>query len=927
MKCLTRRIWGRLFFVIFTMTIVMQGRVFQSPAINDWLFYSGTVEYLLDYYFYNRRSNFCWDIGLSYVNRYADTALNCRSSAVGTNLSYLFHGSSDFVLTDFQPQPDNVLNGQNGVYEFLPSYVLNETSCNINLQVSKDFEYKPDKYIHSTIRCIVPFDKQSISNISSGNMYANTTVNTVVKRKKGLAREEFVARQKKLRNKENGVVNKYKYKIDIENNFKFTKNSGSAIEGIVSPYIKVSNGELGQTYFAIQGSYFNTYNGELFNYMTDIVNDSYIAYNKNAAPGHYLDNMGNNLSLDELCHSYSLANMSGEIPLYIQLIGASDGKVYDTNNISYEVQNTSYNTSGLNSGAALVSFYTYGSSNIINNGFYVNNACGISYPITLSPSYISDVQVGDLVSSTNIVYGDGLTGQISSVNLPSNTLIRMVATGPYGDNPYLNSEWMRDAVEFDIPPILVQRSFDQFPVDFGVAVNPQQLTQNYNNAQNGSQFDFYGDYLINNSMNNNPRLTVLNADGTFYDPTAQAAILWYQTDYTNLFYNPSDAGILSNLKNLYITTALNSNSRLVTDVSRMIAERVDTAPDPEPSCCQKLHDWVAGCVAPIIITSMNENTANLQSQIWSLMEVNNSILGNVSPIATVENQALYASTDTSQNPFCQLYSAAPGSIAVDQGTCRSNEIENRLLDNNCSSFKNGQFGFMQYNGFNQSGLGDILLEFLGGSYFLDNTLLVDVYVALECPTAKGINESDSYLAVGIGNNGHYVGRIGLQGFFDIDRFKHRFRFSSKMYLEHGFSSMEKIVPQFNDYPVFGLNPVKMDTMVDWNGGLFYLDGSFYVNDYSGVTCSYQYWNKGQDNIWMIHPMTLAVPNVSFEVAEVEPTYEGIKAISNRVAHTVGMSVFSRIANELFCNCGMSWVCAGRNVPQSLDMFWSVGVSY
>ncbi len=64
----------------------------------------------------------------------------------------------------------------------------------------------------------------------------------------------------------------------------------------------------------------------------------------------------------------------------------------------------------------------------------------------------------------------------------------------------------------------------------------------------------------------------------------------------------------------------------------------------------------------------------------------------------------------------------------------------------------------------------------------------------------------------------------------------------------GFSALEKLVPQFDGYDIFGLIPVKMDSEVSWNAGLFYIDGSLYANDYSGVTCGYQYWNKGKDLI-------------------------------------------------------------------------------
>ena len=216
---------------------------------------------------------------------------------------------------------------------------------------------------------------------------------------------------------------------------------------------------------------------------------------------------------------------------------------------------------------------------------------------------------------------------------------------------------------------------------------------------------------------------------------------------------------------------------------------------------------------------------------------------------------------------------------------------------------------------------------MGGSYFWDNSLLVDLYAALELPTAAGINNSNSYLALGIGNNKHYVGRCGVQGFYDFDSTLH-LRFSTKMYLERGFKAMEKLVPQFEDYPVFNLNPVKMDTEVGWNGGSIYVDGSWYANDYAGLTISYQYWAKGSDCIRMLNKKDILIPNMpSEEDPYVTPTYQGIMEISSRRSHTCGITFFNRVTNEMFLNCGMSRVVAGRNVPQVFDIFCSLGLSY
>lgn len=923
-----RKVFCYIFITIFSLS----GRVIFSPTISDWLWYSGTIEYPLSFYFYNKRLNFCWDIGMTYTNRYADVALSCQNLGGVQNLSYLFHGSDDFVFTDFQPQTANISTGQDGTYEFFPSYVFNESSCNINLQVSKDFEYKDGRYLHSTARCIIPFAKQSVVNVASGNMSINTTVGAVVRKKKGLERDKFLAREKSLLEKRKKVsfsqVNKRYYDSDILSQERLNNDSIEQ-RAISSPYIRLVNGERGQKYFAIQGTYFNTFSNDIFDYNANPADVFYLAYNKNGAPGYFSDSQENNLSLDELCHSYSLLGDNSGNAQYGQLVGYDGNVVQDADGLTYTVQNSPFQSTSILPGNALISFYSYGHiGQDIVSGFYVNNDCGLAYPLATAPSYISDVQVGDLITSSGIVFGDGLTGNVSTINLPSNNVIRVVATGPYGNNPYLNNIWERDQVAFEIPPVVVQYSPNGFPINYEVPIKIDQLQQAYSTQAGGVQFDFYGDYLLNNVNNNNPRLTVLNTDGTFYDSSADCAVLWYQNDYTNLFYNPTDEVLLNNLKNLYITTSLDADTRLISDASRLIVEKIQEqpGPDPVPDCCQKVRDWVAGCVAPKIITVMNENTFLLQKQIWSLVNVNNNIFGNQSPITEEKDFAdnPYANVVVSPD-YCDSVSLTTRMQEGEQ-VAKASSFDTRFIDDSIS-FVNGKFGVMQYNGFNQSGLGNITLEVLGGSYFWENSLLVDLYAALELPTAASINNSNSYLAVGIGNNKHYVGRFGVQGFYDIDSGMH-FRFSTKMYLERGFTAMEKLVPQFEDYPVFGLNPVKMDTEVGWNGGSIYVDGSWYANDYAGLTMSYQYWAKGNDSIVMQSKKDILIPNMPVgEDPYVTPTYQGVIEISSRRSHTCGITFFNRVTNEMFVNCGMSRVVAGRNVPQVFDIFCSLGLSY
>jgi hypothetical protein len=903
---------------IFIM-IKLESRVLFSPSINDWLWYTGTIEYPLEFYFYNKRSFFCWDVGVSIVSRYADLALTNHSLEFGTNLSLLFHGADEFVLTDCQPLPNTIL--AEGEYQFLPDYIFNETDFQFNLQVSKDFEYSSDRYVHSTVRCIVPFAKQAIVNIAAGNMYYNTTADRV---KKKLYRDKMALDE---RGRKGIAIKNGKNKIKIKEKQCSTSNAVSLPRSTLSPYIQIQK-DGDSTLFAINGQYFTQSDQNIFNVIENQITFPYVVFNKNAAPGYLYDDNNDYLSLDEVCHSYSLLNDQGGMLNYAQLVGTSESFVVDANGVNYVVKNTPFQY-GMSPNSALISLYTYGKAGgEVSNAVYVNDPYGISYPIVTEPDYISDVTVGDLVTSASLLYGDGSTGAINQANLDANTILKVVATGPYGDNPFLSEMWARDRVKFIVPPVVVQyNNASQFPVNFGIVANLGDLTQPYNESLDGVQFSYYGDYLSSNVLNTSPRVTLLNPDGTFYDSTADYAILWYENDYTQLFNKNNTDGVLNNL---FLTSAIDPQTQKPTQTSTIIADKITDAPTPD-TCCDEVVTWVQKCIYYPLAVSMYRNFKIMQSEIESLVNVGNSVIGNTSPI--MSNQPGEVNDQPCDYPY--VGNDYRGGDSKKDFIENSSVVLNRLVDNNVT-FKNGVYESMQYNGFHQSGLGNIIFEFLVGSYFLRNTSLVDLYVAFELPTAQTVNEDSSYLTVGIGNNGHYVGRIGLQGCLDLD-YVVRLRLTSKFYLEHGFSGLEKLVPQLTDYPIFNFIPVKMDTLVSWNGGLFYIDGSLYTNDYSGVTLSYQYWEKGMDDIRMINPVSITVPN-TFEIdtttnevvapdLQIAPMFEEPMKFSKRKTHTFGASVFSRITNELTFNCGMSRVFAGENAPAVFDLFASFGLSY
>lgn len=900
-------------FLLFFWCVNIFGRVLFSPSVDSWFWYTATIEYPIEFYYYNRRSNFCWDVGVSYINRFASKGMIVDKISQGDNLSTLFHGADQFSLDEFEPLTVNIVSNQ-GEYVFLPDYVFNENACKINVQVSRDFEYGDDCYVRNTLRCILPFATQSVVNIASGNMYYNTS--------------DSLRRKNEVVSTEKSILKKLPERRR-DCSFLSSNEQVQTTDKAFSPSQVSAKQENGQTVFAIQASYVadaltDPTKKILIDIQTNQLNLPYMVLNKNAVSADFLSS--GLLTLDGICNSWSLVTQSGQSNqfIYAPITGILDATTVTSNNTqNYTVSTVSPMQNTLQD-QAFISVYSYPEQSAVD-GFCVYGQYGIPYTVLTNPDYIVDLSVGDLVTTRDLVYGNGLTGSMLSGTgqtpniIPNNSIIRLLATANFGsDNSDPAYPWNRTAVSFGVPPVIVQQGVSgSFPSVYGVAVNLPDHA--YASTLGGQQFVSYSDYL---NQIGEEEITLLNTDGSFANPAAPYAVLWYANDYTNLFTAQNE----SILNNLYITSSLDPVSKAPTQVSQLLADEIsgDTPVPPDPTCCivlqQEIDDlalYTQNSVYVPLAEAINSNSLYLNdqiSQLWTLLNVNNNIVGNVSPIANKQTGASTVPT-------------APVNVFGVRGL-NKNRSSYQL---NQEMFKNGQWQSMQYNGFNATGLGDLTLEWLIGSYFYDKKFIFDFLLALECPTAQAIDESTSYLAVGLGNNGHYVGRFGVQGVVDFD-YLFRFRMSSRIYYEHGFSGFEKLVPQLNGYQIFGMVPVKMDTNVSWNAGFFYIDGSLYANDYSGFTCSYQYWHKSTDCIRMLNEMAIAIPNINPENSTenaiiVPPDFSNVMYMSKRITHTLSLNFFSRLTNECFINGGFSRAFAGENAPLVMDFFVSVGLSY
>lgn len=905
-----------VFFLLALFFEILLPRVFLPPLIERWYWYEDTIEYPINFHYYNRRRNFCWDIGASFNSTYSDRALFVNQILRGDNLAALFHGASEFVLNDFQPLTSNIVSDR-GQYSFFPDYVFNESSCEFNIQVSRDFEWGDDSFVRGTLRCILPFKSQKITNIASGNMYYNTEA--IFRKNKAI---EGI---KKLVDSSSAIVSSSKMA-----GRKMPQEDGTRTFPANQVLVKKENG---QDVFAIQASYIADSLSDpskqvLIGQNIDQITFPCLVINKNGMPADAIS--GAYLSLEDICRSVSVLNQAtGSGPYYGNVDGIVDNSTVSSGGVNFIVVNNSVFPTGQNS--ALLTLYTY-PGQAAKNGFCAYGSYNLPYTVLTNPDYIADLSVGDLVTTSNVFFGNGLTGDLVDINanpnlINPNVIFKVLATGNYGTtNQDPVFPWNRGEVEFCVPPVMVQRSLTGFPSSCGVTATLPNHPYISGNST-GQQFQTYVDYLASLGQNT---ITLLKEDGTFLNTEASYAVLWYANDYTNLFTNRSSV-----LNNLYITTSIDPQTNLPTVTSQILAKTIrDGEPEPPTPCCETLQkeidvlsetcvglqgeigdlaDWTVKDVYEPLAAGINNNSQYLNQEIenlWTMLNINNNVVGNVSPL-TVSTGA----QGVGPNPS-QLFGVNKKSLNA------------KFL---FEIFENGRWQKMQYNGFHDSGLGDLSLELFIGSYFLQNKVILDLFVGLDCPTGHSIDYSNSYLGVGLGNNGHFVGKLGLQGFLDLD-YLFRLRLSGRCYFEHGFAAAEKLVPGLEDFAIFGMIPVKMDTRVSWNGGLVALDGSLYANDFSGVTLGYQFWNKGRDKIVMINPVSILIPNMdSANVLsgdiEVMPDFEGVMAMSKKVSHTVSCNFFSRLTNECFFNAGMSRIVSGEKVPQITNFQAALGLSY
>lgn len=836
-------------------------RIFFTPSIDNWKQYSSIWDYPSSVSKIDRDCSYLFDIGASFVNRNSFQAWVDRDGTqIKGDLASMFHGKSEFFLDEVRTITSSIISD----YLIQPSYTFNEKSCSIAMQVSKDFS-SCDYELRSTLRCTIPFISNYVLNNNSAFMY-------------------YSSNQSNTKH----VNNKFKKSQGQQNRFSTVSNPSSEL---------VKLGRKGNAnVFTVRGDYIplsyqdpTTY-AAILQDNTNIQN-TYLAFNKYLPPyvGSPLTIGNAPLTINQMRSAYVLVG-DDDNPShfnYRQVVNKVDSTnieyiIADPNTtypaqISTEDPATATNVNGL----AWLSLLQY---NIAwPTVFSAKNDGSVQYPVSALPLSISDLQNGDFINFKDL-YTLNITG--SSVNdaIIKNSYQKIVASGQYNNTPY-----NKNGVEFTLPPVLFQKTGDTFGEYVPLPIHSYSSTP-------GVQFDQYNP----NSSGSN-LITILNEDGTFFDPSCQYATLWFSNNYEDLFKTNT---YISNLENIWMTSSLTEDS-YATKASQIIYDNLSDGYD----CCDSLQTEV---------DLLNSEIVNLAIAVG----MNQTLTGtpqdsNSSIRATAESLARSEVLNKNKNDN----QAEHFNNIVNVRTSLSNELRASSVP---EMYFNGISKPIQYNEFQQNGLGDILLEFMLGGYMDNNRLLLEGMLAAQLPSSTNLNTNDSYFGVPIGTNGHYALRIGANMAYDLDTIL-KVRFQGKCYIEHAIKGFEQLIPEIEGKSIISFVPVKMDTNVSWNSGLVILEAALYATDFTNVSFGYQYWKKSQDCIKMLNPM-----DVSFiaPIAEIEAvSFDNTMAISNRSSQTLFASFCSRLTDDFVITFGLSNVITGTNTGALLDYFATIDVSF
>lgn len=217
-----------------------------------------------------------------------------------------------------------------------------------------------------------------------------------------------------------------------------------------------------------------------------------------------------------------------------------------------------------------------------------------------------------------------------------------------------------------------------------------------------------------------------------------------------------------------------------------------------------------------------------------------------------------------------------------------------------------------YTDYQNSGFGDTDIELSVGKNFLSNKLETNIVAGIVFPTAslKGCNQIN-YLYESLGNNGHFEGRLALEGMYHISHWIKAIGYAS---FTHVFSDSEEVINTFKKAKAFGMQPATTKSNISWNQFVGSFDLSF-RGDMFGMNLGYQFVHKFKDQVDSCKKIGLmavgAYQNLSYDLKT---------ALSIRESHKIRGSLMTTCSEHMAFELGFSETFAGKNSPKDHEAF-------
>ncbi len=227
---------------------------------------------------------------------------------------------------------------------------------------------------------------------------------------------------------------------------------------------------------------------------------------------------------------------------------------------------------------------------------------------------------------------------------------------------------------------------------------------------------------------------------------------------------------------------------------------------------------------------------------------------------------------------------------------------------------------INWNEFSKKGVGDIDVTLTFGGCRAACGLLGDLIVGVVIPTASVISPCCNYLAMPLGNNGHFELKAGGQFAWDMSS---TLRFTGSGVYSWALSARESIIAPFTGATVYGLQPVCTSADISWQQVVACADISFFPTSCCGLDVGYQYMFKRHDKITLCSKTaTDGVGTLNQALSAALP-----QQLSERQAHKIKAAVFGMLSPTCTLSLGWSDIVAGKNIGQETDWYLTLAMDF